>query len=422
MRTDDRRGEQGPGDGYGQRTGGTLGEASPRPLEGLVVVDLSRVLAGPYCTMVLADLGARVIKVEHPLGGDDARHIGPFVETGDGECFSAYFASINRGKESIALDLKEEEDRRLFEALLARADVLVENFRPGVMDRFGYSWETLHARFPRLIYAAVSGFGRTGPYRDRPAYDMVVQAMGGILSVTGTPGGPPVRVGTSIGDITAGLFAVAGIEAALVARERDGRGRLVDIAMLDGQIAILENAIARYAASGQSPGPLGARHPSIAPFAAFRAADGYLVIAAGNDTLFRKLAETLDRPEIARDPRFASNDLRCRNIAPLTAEIEAALACRPVTHWLQRLESAGIPCGPINDIASAVNDPQVRARGMIGHAPLPGGGELMMAANPVRVTEGEAGMADAPVVLPAPPAFDEHRAAILAWLADEETA
>lgn len=386
------------------------------------MVDLSRVLAGPYCTMVLADLGARVIKVEHPRGGDDARHIGPFVETGKGTPYSAYFASINRGKESIALDLKREEDRRVFEALLARADILVENFRPGVMDRLGYSWETLHARFPRLIHAAVSGFGRTGPYRDRPAYDMVVQAMGGILSVTGMPDGPPVRVGTSIGDITAGLFAVAGIEAALVARERDDRGRLVDIAMLDGQIAILENAIARYAASGQSPGPLGARHPSIAPFAAFRAADGYLVIAAGNDGLFRRLAETLDRPELARDPRFASNDLRCRNIEPLTEEIESALACHPVTQWLQRLESAGIPCGPINDIASAVSDPQVRARGMIGYAPLPGGGELMMAANPVRVTEDEAGRADAPAVLPAPPALDEHRAAILAWLADERMA
>ncbi len=396
---------------------------SRRPLEGLLVLDLSRVLAGPYCTMVLADLGARVIKIELPGRGDDARHIGPFVEADDGSRISAYFASINRGKESIALDLKEADDRRVFEALLARADVLVENFRPGVMDRLGYSWETLHARHPRLVYAAVSGFGRTGPYRDRPAYDMVVQAMGGIMSVTGTPGGPPVRVGTSIGDITAGLFAVAGIEAALLARARDGRGRLVDIAMLDGQIAILENAIARYAASGRSPGPLGARHPSIAPFAAFRAADGHLVIAAGNDALFRRLAEALERPELARDPRFASNDLRCRNIEELTAGIEDALARRSVAEWLARLEKAGIPAGPINDIAAAVADPQVRGRGMIGHAPLPGGGELMMAANPVRVTDGSANGTPAdPVRLPPPPALDEHRERILAWLAGDETA
>ncbi len=397
------------------RAGGTR-----RPLEGLVVLDLSRVLAGPYCTMVLADLGARVIKIEHPERGDDARHIGPFVETGESIRLSAYFASINRGKESIALDLKSKPDRRVFEALLARADVLVENFRPGVMDRLGYSWAVLHERFPRLIYAAVSGFGRTGPYRDRPAYDMVVQAMGGIMSVTGIPGGPPVRVGTSIGDITAGLFAVAGIEAALVSRADDGHGRLVDVAMLDGQIAILENAIARYAASGRSPGPLGARHPSIAPFAAFRAADGHLVIAAGNDGLFARLAETLERPALARDPRFANNDLRCRNIDELTAEIEAALHTRRVAEWLKRLESAGIPCGPINDIAAAVNDPQVRARGMIGHARLPGGGKLMMAANPVRVVTDDEPSTSEPASLPPPPALDEHREAILAWLTDEE--
>jgi len=228
--------------------------AMPGPLSDLTVIDLSRVLAGPYATMVLADLGARVIKVERPDGGDDARAYGPFING-----HSAYFASINRGKQSIALDLKSPQDRVIFEALLEKADVLIDNYRPGVMARLGYGWEGLAARYPRLIHAATSGFGQTGPDSQKAAYDMVVQAMGGIMSVTGHPGGPPTRVGTSVGDITAGLFTVIGIMAALHDRDRTGKGQFVDVAMLDGQIAILENAIARYAATGQSPGPLGAR-------------------------------------------------------------------------------------------------------------------------------------------------------------------
>ena len=403
--------------GSPQRSGG---RSAPAPLAGLVVVDLSRVLAGPYCTMVLADLGARVIKVERPDGGDDARHIGPFVDTADGGRFSAYFASVNRGKESIALDLKEPADRRIFEALLQRADVLVENFRPGVMDRLGYGWPALHARFPRLIHAAVSGFGQTGPFRDRPAYDMVVQAMGGIMSVTGTPGGPPVRVGTSIGDITAGLFAVIGILAALRRREETGRGAQVDIAMLDGQLAILENAIARYAATGRDPEPLGARHPSITPFAAFRAADGHLVIAAGNDALFARLCEVLGRRELATDPRFRTNADRTEHAQALTALIEGALASAPAADWLARLEAAGIPCAPIQKVSEAVHHPQTVARGMIGTAPLPGGGSLMMAANPVRIREEREEETEGAPGLPPPPALDEHRAAILAWLGIEE--
>ena len=213
----------------------------PGPLAGLLVVDLTRVLAGPFCTMVLADLGARVIKVEAP-GGDDARRIGPFV---DGE--SAYFTSLNRGKQSIALDLKHAADRTVFEKLLARADVLCENFRPGVMDRLGYGWETLHERHPRIVLASTSGFGQTGPYAGRPAYDIVVQAMGGVMSLTGHPGSPPTRVGSSLGDITAGLFTAVGIQAALLERERSGSGRRVDVSMLDAQVATLENAIGRYA-------------------------------------------------------------------------------------------------------------------------------------------------------------------------------
>jgi CoA:oxalate CoA-transferase len=376
------------------------------PLAGIVVVDLTRVLAGPYCTMVLSDLGARVIKVETPNGGDDSRHFGPFVK---GK--SAYFMSLNRGKESIALDLKKPEDRACFEALLARADILVENYRPGTMEKLGYGWEALHQRFPRLIYAAASGFGHSGPYSTRPAYDMVVQAMGGIMSVTGHPGAPPTRVGTSVGDITAGLFTTVGINAALYHRAQTGDGIKVDVSMLDCQIAILENAIARYAATGKAPGPLGARHPSITPFEAYHAADGYLVIAAGNDTLFRKVADVIGCPDLGTDPRFTSNDLRTRNVEELKVEIERALAARPVAVWLEALEKAGVPCGPINDVAQALNDPQVRARNMVVSVEDPVVGSLIMAGNPIKLS----GFPD-PATRGAVPDLDGNRTAVEALI------
>jgi CoA:oxalate CoA-transferase len=368
------------------------------PLSGVTVVDLTRVLAGPYCTMVLADLGARVIKVERPGRGDDARAIGPFVEGR-----SAYFGSLNRGKESIALDLRGEADRGVFEALLARADVLVENFRPGTLGRLGYAWEALEARFPRLVYAALSGFGQSGPHAGRPAYDVIAQAMGGIMSLTGEPGGPPVRVGTSIGDIAAGLFAAIGIGAALRHRDRTGRGTLVDVAMLDAQVAILENAIARYTATGVVPGPLGSHHPSIAPFGAFAARDGHLVVAAGNDALFVRLCGLLGRPELARDPRFASNEARSRQAEALQRELESALGARTVGEWLEALGGAGIPCGPIQDVAQVLRDPQVAARNMLIRA-----GGAAMAGNPVKL----AAYPD-PSERPPAPELDQHRTAIL---------
>ncbi|HEX2384771.1 MAG TPA: CoA transferase [Acidimicrobiales bacterium] len=330
------------------------------PLAGIKVVDLTRVLAGPYCTMVLGDLGADVVKVERPRGGDDSRHIGPFING-----ISAYFASLNRGKKSVALDLKEQPDRERFEAMLVDADVLVENFRPGTMEKLGYGWEGLHPRFPRLVYAAVSGFGHTGPLAKRPAYDMVVQAMGGVMSITGQPDGPPTRVGTSIGDVTAGLFTAIGICSALFERERTGEAAKIDVAMLDCQVAILENAIARYAATGEVPGPIGARHPSITPFAAFEARDGWFVIAAGNDMLFRRLCAVIDCPDVADDPRFATNALRTDHHAELQVELERALHAHTVDEWLARLEAADLPCGPINDVAAVLAHPQIRARNMV---------------------------------------------------------
>ncbi|WP_372917320.1 CaiB/BaiF CoA transferase family protein [Sandarakinorhabdus sp.] len=377
----------------------------PGPLSDILVIDLSRVLAGPYATMVLADLGARVIKVERPDGGDDARAYGPFIGG-----HSAYFASINRGKQSIALDLKAPDDRRIFEALLEKADVLVDNYRPGVMARLGYGWEALAARYPRLIHAATSGFGQTGPDSTKAAYDMVVQAMGGIMSVTGHPGGPPTRVGTSIGDITAGLFTVIGITTALHDRGRTGpnhgRGQFVDVAMLDGQIAILENAIARYAATGESPGPLGARHPSITPFAAYSCADAPIVIAAGNDQLFAALCGALGLP--GDDPRFAGNEARTAHAEELSAVLEAVLLTQPAAHWLPLLDAAGVPSGPLNTIGQALANPQVKARNMVVHTSLPDGTPLIAAGNPIKLSAH----AD-PDTRPPAPDLDADRAAIL---------
>ena len=374
------------------------------PLSGVTVIDLTRVLAGPYCTMVLLDLGARVIKVEVPETGDDARHYGPFL---NGK--SAYFGSLNRGKESIALDLKAPDDRAIFEQLLAGADVLVENYRPGTLEKLGYGWDALHARFPRLIYAAASGFGHSGPYSKRAAYDMVVQGMGGIMSVTGHPGGAPTRVGTSVGDITAGLFTTVGVTAALSHRERTGEGIKIDVAMLDCQIAILENAIARYVATGQIPEPLGARHASITPFEAFHAKDSHLIVAAGNDALFAKLCDALGRPDLKTNALFRTNDLRTTHHDALKAEIESALAGDTVEVWLDRLGSAGIPSGPINNVAQALADPQIAARNMVVTVQDPVAGTLKMAGNPIKMSAFDDPAQRGPV-----PDLDGDRASILA--------
>jgi CoA:oxalate CoA-transferase len=377
------------------------------PLDGIFVLDLTRVLAGPYCTLVLADLGARVLKIERPVTGDDARGIGPFVA---GQ--SAYFQSVNRGKESLALDLHEPGDRALFERLLARADVLVENFRPGAMERLGYGWSDLHARFPRLVYAAVSGFGQSGPLAKRPAYDLVVQAMGGLMSITGQPGAPPTRVGSSIGDLAAGLFGAVGIASALRHRDRTGAAIFVDVAMLDCQVALLENAIARYEATGEVPGPMGSRHPSITPFEAYPTADGWIVLAAGNDALFARLVATLDLPALAGDPRFATNDLRCRNAGALHDALAARLREQPTSFWMERLDAAGLPGGPLQNVAQVLAHPQVRARNMVVRVddprlPAP----FSVAGNPIKSPS----FPDPPTRPPAP-ALDADRARVLAWL------
>ena len=377
--------------------------SAPGPLSGITVVDLSRILAGPYCTFLMAELGARVIKGEPPGKGDDAREYGPFKNG-----VSTYFSSINRGKESIALDLKAEGDRRIFERLLERADVIVENFRPGTMEKLGYGWESLHARYPKLIYAAASGFGHTGPSSKEPAYDMVVQGLGGIMSITGHPGQPPVRTGMSIGDIGAGLYTAVAVNAALLHRERSGEATKVDVAMFDCQLALLENAIMRYTVTGEVPGPLGARHPSITPFQAFATARGDIIIAAGNDGLYQKLCAAIGRPDLAADPSYRTNDLRCRNQAPLRAEIERELKKKPAEEWIDIIGKAGVPCGPINTVDRALAHPQVEARNMLITVEDPKAGTLKLAGNPLKLSA----FADPPTRPPAP-ALDADRAKLL---------
>ncbi|HVM82127.1 MAG TPA: CoA transferase [Stellaceae bacterium] len=377
--------------------------AASGPLSGITVVDLSRILAGPYCTFLMAELGARVIKVEPPGKGDDAREYGPFKNG-----VSTYFASVNRGKESIALDLKAPADKRIFEALLGRADAIVENFRPGTMEKLGYGWETLHPRYPRLIYASASGFGHTGPFSNYPAYDMVVQGLGGIMSITGHPGQPPVRIGMSIGDIGAGLYTAVAVHAALLHRERTGEASKVDIAMFDCQLALLENAIMRYTVTGEVPGPLGARHPSITPFEAMATADGHIIVAAGNDGLYQKLCAALGRPDLAENPDYRSNDLRNRNHDRLKAEIEKELERKPTADWIAIIEKAGVPCGPINNVAQALAHPQVEARNMLVSVDDPKAGALKLAGNPLKLSA----FPDPPTRSPAP-ALDADRAKLL---------
>ncbi len=373
------------------------------PLSGIVVIDLSRVLAGPFASMILADLGARVIKVESPGNGDDSRSYPP-MKNG----VSAYFASVNRGKESICLNLKDESDKEILHKLLAKADVIVENFRPGVMERLGFGWEDLHAKYPRLIYAAASGFGHTGPYSKRAAYDMVVQAMGGIMSITGCGDGEPVRVGTSLGDLTAGLYTALGIVTALFNRIQSGEGVKVDIGMLDCQVAFLENAIARFTSSGEIPKPLGARHPSIAPFGAFKTLDSHIIIAAGNDTLFASLVDTLGLSPLKVDEKYSTNPARVANVEELKAELEKALASKSTSEWLEIINGAGVPCAPINTVKDVVEDPHVNARNMIIETHDPVAGIIKMAGNPVKLS----GFED-PAVRPTAPALDGDRQQIL---------
>lgn len=375
----------------------------PKPLEGVRVLDLTRVLAGPFCTMMLLDLGAEVVKVEVPGVGDDSRAFGPFK---NGQ--SLYFLNINRGKESVALDLKSAEGKALLIELAKKSDVIVENFRPGTMEKLGLGWEALKAANPRLIYAAVSGFGHTGPDSGRPAYDILVQAMGGVMSITGWPDSPPTRVGLSMGDITAAVFGSSGILAALYQREKTGLGQKVDVAMLDCQLAILENALVRYQVDGKAPAPLGTRHPTITPFQAFRAADAWFVVAVGNDALWKTFCAAVKRADLLADPRFATNGDRTKHYEDLIPELERLFAAKDAGEWLALLEAAGVPAAPVNSVDTVMKDRQLIARNMFVTVDDPAAGVVTIPGNPIKMES----VPESPT-RPRAPALGEHTDAVL---------
>ncbi len=373
-----------------------------QPLEGLLVVDLSRALAGPYCTMMLADLGARVVKVESVEGGDDTRGWGPpFVGSE-----SAYFLSVNRNKESVALNLKHPRGVEVLHRLLGRADVLVENFRPGVMERLGLDYPHLRERYPRLVYCSISGFGHTGPYREKPAYDLILQGMGGIMGITGEEDGPPVKVGVAVADICAGMFAAFGILAALRVRDRTGRGQWIDAALLDGQVAWLTYAAANYFATGENPKRMGSAHPNLCPYQAFETQDGYVNVAVGSEAIWKRFCEVVD-PQLAQDPRFRTNPDRVRHRSELIPLLQERFRQRPTGEWTRLLEAAGVPCGPIYTVAEVFQDPQTQHRGMRVELEHPTAGRITVTGVPVKFSDTPGS------VRTPPPVLGQHTAAVL---------
>ena len=364
-----------------------------KPLQGIRVLDLTRVLAGPYCTMMLADYGADVVKIEPPKVGDDSRAYGPFVGKE-----SAYFMSLNRNKRSIVLNFKRQADIDLFKELVKQADVVIENYRPGTMEKFGLGYDVLKEIKPDLIYAACSGFGMTGPYVHKPAYDIIVQAMGGIMSVTGPEGGEPTRVGASVGDIIAGLFTTIGVMMALHHRGQTGEGQKVDVGMLDCQVAVLENAISRYLVNGEVPKPIGNRHPSITPFAAYTAKDGHIIVGAGNDRLWEKLCTLINRTDLLENELFTTNLKRTQNVNALKEILDAEFKVKTIDEWMEALEAAGVPCAPINTVDKIINDPQIKAREMIVELEHPVAGHMRVPGVPIKMSETP-GSVDTPAPL-----------------------
>ncbi len=349
-----------------------------KPLNNINVIDLTNVLSGPFATLLLGDLGANIIKVEKPEG-DDSRQFGPFINKK-----SCYFISLNRGKKSIVLNLKDKRDKKIFAQLLSKSDVLIENYRPKTLKSLGFSWKRISKEFPKLVYAKISGFGETGPMSDLPAYDMVVQAMGGLMSITGSSKKNLSRVGTSIGDITAGLFCVSGILSALYKREKTKKGSKIDISMLDCQVAILENAISRCSVSNKSPEPLGTDHPSISPFGAFKTFDGKIIIAAGNDKIFKKLCSVMSRDDIFMNKDFSDNNKRNKNIKNLRLEIESTLKKKKSKFWIDLFRSSEIPCSTIDSIKKVMKNPQLIKRNMIQDYIESSSHTLKVSGNPIK--------------------------------------
>ncbi len=387
------------------------------PLAGINILDLSRVLAGPWATQMLADLGADVIKVEHPRGGDETRAWGPpYLKDRDGvdTTESAYFISTNRGKRSLALDLASGAGQEVLRKLAADSDVLVENFKVGGMQKYGLGWEDLSSLNPRLIYCSISGFGQTGPDARRAGYDAMIQGMGGLMSITGLPdgeaGGGPQKVGVAVSDLMAGMYAVCAIIAALYEREQSGVGQHIDLALLDTQVAALANQALGFLVSGQPPRRRGTAHPNIVPYQAFATADGHLMLAIGNDRQFAAFCQRVGRNELAKDERFATNAARVTHRDVLVPQLSALLKQRTTAAWLELLATASIPCGPINDVAQVFAEPQVRHRQLQLTLPHPSAGTVPGVRNPIRYSR-------TPIeYLRAPPLLGEHTLEILAEL------
>lgn len=352
-----------------------------RPLENVKILDLSRVLAGPFCTMLLADLGAEVVKVEIPGTGDDSRAFGPFKNNK-----SMYFLSINRGKKSISINMKTEKGRKMILDLVKEFDVIVENFKPGTMEKLGLGYDVIKEVNPKIIYAASSGFGHTGPDSKKPAYDILVQAMGGVMSITGWPNTPPTRVGMSIGDITVAFYTAMGILAGLYQRTITGLGQKVDVAMLDCQMSILENAMLRYQADGVAPQPIGNRHPTITPFQAYKAKDDYFVIGVGNDSLFVKFCNAIERNDLLEDERFKTNGARTKNLKEINEILDSVFLTKNVSEWIEILDKAQVPASPINTMDKVVKHPQLIHRNMIVDVEDKTIGHVKIAGNPIKMT------------------------------------
>jgi crotonobetainyl-CoA:carnitine CoA-transferase CaiB-like acyl-CoA transferase len=384
----------------------------PPPLAGVRVVDLTRVMTGPYCTMMLADLGADVVKVEQPGRGDDTRHWGPPLVGGDGDHpgESAYFLSVNRNKRSVTLDLKSAGGRDALWRLVERADVVVENFSPGVADRLGFGYDAVRARRPGIVYASISGFGQTGPSRERTAYDLILQGMGGMMGITGQPDGPPTKLGVPIADIAAGMFAAFAVAGALFGRERTGEGRYIDASLLGGQVALLTYQAGIYFTTGRVPAPLGNAHPIVAPYDTYRTADGHANIAVGNDAIWQRFCAALGLDDLAADPRFATNAGRIGALDELNALIGPVIAGWPTAELVALLDAQAIPCGPIYDLAEVFADPQARDQGLALDAPHPTLGSVRLTGFPYRLPESPLA-----VRLP-PPLLGEHTAEVLAEL------
>lgn len=384
-----------------------INESSEAPLKGIRVLDLSRVLAGPFCSMTLSDLGAEVIKVEIPDRGDDTREFPPFI---NGE--SSYFMSLNRGKKSVTLNLKENAARDVLYKIAEKCDVVLENFRPGVTERLGVDFESIKKINSRVIYCSISSFGQTGPYKQWPGYDLIIQGMGGLMGLTGEPDGPPVRVGVAVTDLCAGMYAVIGILGALRARERTRKGQYIDVSMLDGSVSWMTYAAGNYFASGTNPPRMGSAHPSIAPYQSFKAGDGkYILVACGNDRLWAMLTEAMGLEELSDDPRFTTNELRVKHLKELVPLLDGRFGDKPRDEWLLILRDIGFPCGPVYTMDEMFSDPQVLSRGMLVEMEHPKAGTIKQIGTVIKYSETPCSIQGPP------PSLSQHTESILRELA-----